>query len=61
MRVCLLHWERAVDTLVSKKEGTEYDLCPKCVEKLAILMTETPQKEVKGESKRPDKRRKENK
>jgi hypothetical protein len=30
--------ERAVDTLVSKRDGTEYDLCQKCKDQLELIL-----------------------
>jgi hypothetical protein len=51
MRVCELHRERAVDTLTSKRDGSEYDLCPQCVELLRSILDgeveEKPQRVVK--------------
>jgi hypothetical protein len=38
MRVCELHGERAKDTLFSRKTGTEYDLCPQCLELLESIL-----------------------
>jgi hypothetical protein len=40
MKVCEKHWERATDTLVSKKTGTEYDLCEVCEKELAEILHE---------------------
>jgi hypothetical protein len=39
LRVCELHRERAVDTLVSRKTGTEYDLCEGCVIVLESILS----------------------
>lgn len=39
MRVCELHRERAVETLVSLQDRVEYDLCPKCQELLHAILT----------------------
>jgi len=33
-----MHRERAVETLVSKKDGTEYDLCEQCKELLTTIL-----------------------
>lgn len=38
MRICELHRERAIDTLVSRKDGTEYDLCSVCIERLHHIL-----------------------
>lgn len=38
MRVCELHRERAVETLVSRRDQVEYDLCEKCVDKLHHIL-----------------------
>jgi Zn-finger nucleic acid-binding protein len=38
MRVCELHRERATETLVSRKTGIEYDLCPACEAMLAEML-----------------------
>lgn len=42
MRVCELHKERAVDTLVSKRDGSEYDLCPVCIDLLYAILNGMP-------------------
>ncbi len=39
MRVCELHRETAIETLVSRKDGTEYDLCPRCRQLLEQILT----------------------
>jgi hypothetical protein len=46
MRICEKHRERATETLVSQKTGTEYDLCPICIDEMAEILTENP---IKGE------------
>ena len=38
MRVCEKHIDRAVDTLVSKKDGTEYDVCQECLTNLQEIL-----------------------
>ncbi len=49
MRVCELHRERAVETLVSTKDKTEYDLCEKCMEMMGeILSGKTEAAKVDG-------------
>lgn len=50
LRVCELHRERAVETLVSKKDGVEYDLCVECVALMQSILsgeTEKPNEEEK--------------
>ena len=34
MRVCLSHMKQAVTTLKDTADGTEYDLCQKCLDKI---------------------------
>ena len=41
MRVCEKHRERAVEILVSKISGAEYDLCKKCSDELAEILFES--------------------
>jgi hypothetical protein len=54
MRVCALHWKPAIDTLVSKKDGTEYDLCVTCRQMLESVLNgpydedNTGQKYIEG-------------
>lgn len=43
MRICEKHRERASETLVSRKTGTEYDLCPKCEAELFEILNEKPE------------------
>lgn len=38
MRICEKHREKATDTLVSRKTGTEYDLCSICETELAEIL-----------------------
>jgi hypothetical protein len=42
MRVCEKHWQQAVDTLVSQKSKTEYDLCEECLEELSAILGASP-------------------
>lgn len=48
MRVCLKHREPAVETLTSRKDGTEYDLCPKCAAELQSILAEVPEVKKRG-------------
>ena len=43
MRICELHRDRAVEILVSKIDGTEYDLCPKCIELFFDILNGKPE------------------
>lgn len=52
MRVCELHREKAIETLKSLKDGTEYDLCPQCAEIIKEIMRGKPENEVKRGRKR---------
>lgn len=48
MRVCAKHREPAIETLTSRKDGTEYDLCPQCQAELNEILNGEPEKiEVK--------------
>lgn len=38
MRVCVKHKDKASVTLVDNRQGTEYDLCPKCFDKMAGIL-----------------------
>jgi hypothetical protein len=38
MRVCELHRERAVETLISRQDGVEYDLCAECKKMLESIL-----------------------
>lgn len=38
MRVCEKHMNRAVETLVSRMTGTEYDLCDECLKELEKIL-----------------------
>lgn len=40
-RVCEKHFKRAVDTLTSLKDGTEYDLCQECLSDLQEYFKES--------------------
>lgn len=51
-RFCEKHMNRATDTLISKKTGTEYDLCPICEDELAEIMQGKPDKEAEYGRKR---------
>lgn len=42
MRICEKHRERATVTLKNLKDGTEYDLCPKCEAELYEILNEKP-------------------
>jgi hypothetical protein len=42
MRICEKHRERATDTLLSKKYGTEFDLCPTCEVELEEILQGKP-------------------
>jgi hypothetical protein len=57
LRVCELHRERAVDTLTSRKDGTEYDLCVKCVEKISNVLYGTGEQRLMEANVEPDRKR----
>ena len=38
MRVCAKHMAPAVETLFSKRDGTEYDLCAECKAALETIL-----------------------
>jgi hypothetical protein len=41
-RFCEKHMERAVETLFSKRDGQEYDLCSVCLQELAEILNGKP-------------------
>lgn len=57
MRVCELHKERAVDTLVSKRDGSEYDLCPVCIDLLYAILNGALEPVIEPSTPQPEKRR----
>jgi hypothetical protein len=51
LRICEKHRERAIETLFSKKTGTEYDLCSICLDELEEILSGNPTKEEKSKQK----------
>ena len=54
MRVCNLHIEKAIITLKSNQDGSEFDLCPACWEMvMAAMQGMYEEREQDKKSKKP--------
>ena len=53
MRVCLKHFAKASEVLVSQKTGEEFDLCPICEQELREILHGKPESDAEKRTARP--------